>query len=337
MLEPVKQYIKTRISSFDWFVPALVFVILLAWIFPSPGLNRDVISIKSFAGAGVSVIFFLYGLRLSFSQLLQCVSLWKVHTLVQSATFLIFPTLVALPLIFSPKLLHDPLWVGLFFLAAMPSTVSSAVVMVSMAGGNIPASLFNATFSSIAGVFITPLLIGLVLAPDSGNNGGADILIKVSLQVLLPMLSGMLLHRWYGSMAVRYRNITRYFDQSVVLSIVYTSFCASFTNGLMSDMGAVKLAVLMGVLVAIFLILNILLLVLSKLGRFQESDIITVLFCGSTKSLMHATIFLRVMYTHNPISGILLIPMLIYHAMQLTFTGAMAQRFARQKALKNES
>lgn len=52
---------------------------------------------------------------------------------------------------------------GRLFLATLPSTVSSSVVMVSIAGGNMAAAIFNASVSSLIGVFVTPLWMGIFL------------------------------------------------------------------------------------------------------------------------------------------------------------------------------
>ena len=49
------------------------------------------------------------------------------------------------------------LWLGVFFLATLPSTVSSSVVMTNIAKGNVPAAIFDASVSSLLGVFITPV------------------------------------------------------------------------------------------------------------------------------------------------------------------------------------
>ena len=133
----------------DWFSPALLLMIVLAKFFPTPGLVEGVFSLKSFAGYGISVIFFLYGLRLSLSQMLSCVNNWRLHLLVQATTFIVFPLIVLMFRGLFSDTLYYSLWLGVFYLAALPSTVSSAVVMVSLAGGNVTGAIFNATFSKI--------------------------------------------------------------------------------------------------------------------------------------------------------------------------------------------
>ncbi len=313
----------------DWFIPALLLMIGLAWLWPEGGLGGGPFAPKSLAGYGISVIFFLYGLRLSIRQLLGCLSNWKLHLIIQAVTFIVFPAVALLFRNFFTSGPYEVLWLGTFFLAAMPSTVSSAVVMVSLAGGNIPAAIFNASFSSMAGIVIAPLWMGMVLATGPEGFDITPVLLKLGYQVLLPLFVGIFLHKWFGEVAIRFRNYTRYFDQSVILVIVYTSFASSFSSGLFTNMGIGVIALLFLILLLLFVLINILIYMLIKKARLGMQDMITALFCGSTKSLMHGTVMAKVLFGTAGQGGIILLPILIYHAMQLTITGIMSQRFSK--------
>lgn len=314
----------------DWFTPALLLMIVLAWFWPEGGTGKGVFSLKSLAGYGITVIFFLYGLRLSVRQLIGCLSNWKLHLVIQSVTFILFPVLV---LLFKPLFDQSPyeiLWLGAFFLASMPSTVSSAVVMVSLANGNVPAAVFNASVSSIAGILIAPLWLGLVLASGADGFDMLPVLIKLGYQVLLPLIAGILLNKWLGKTAIRIRNYTRYFDQSVILAIVYTSFSNSFNGGLFNNLGIGVILALIFVLLVLFGLINGFIFLISKRAGWQIQELITALFCGSTKSLMHGTVMAKVIFGTVGAGGVILLPVLIYHALQLTITGLMSQQFAKR-------
>jgi len=312
----------------DWFIPALLLMIGLAWLWPEGGLGQGAFSLRTLAGYGISVIFFLYGLRLSIRQLLACLSNWKLHIIIQSVTFILFPLSV---LIFRSFFLHgdyETLWLGAFFLASLPSTVSSAVVMVSLGGGNIPSAVSNASFSSIAGIVISPLWMGMVMVSGPEGFDMSPVLLKLAYQVLLPLVVGVLLNQWLGKPAIRYRKYTRYFDQSVILAIVYTSFSNSFSNGLFDHLGLKMVAALVLILLLLFGLINGVIYLMVEHAGLDRKDLITALFCGSTKSLMHGTVMAKVMFGATGIGGIILLPVLIYHAMQLIITGIMSQRFA---------
>lgn len=312
----------------DWFIPALLLMIGAAWLWPEGGLGQGDFSLRSLAGYGISVIFFLYGLRLSIRQLLACLSNWKLHVIIQSVTFIIFPLSVLTFRGFFKQGDSETLWLGVFFLASLPSTVSSAVVMVSLGGGNIPSAVFNASFSSIAGIVISPLWMGLVLVSGPDGFDMSPVLIKLGYQVLLPLVVGVLLNKWLGKPAIRYRQHTRYFDQSVILAIVYTSFSNSFSNGLFDNLGLKVILTLILILFLLFGLVNWVIYMMVSRAGLGRKDLITALFCGSTKSLMHGTVMAKVMFGTAGIGGIILLPVLIYHAMQLTITGIMSQRFA---------
>lgn len=307
-------------------------MILLARFFPEPGLGEGAFSLKSLAGFGISVIFFLYGLRLSLQQLWSSVSNWRLHLVVQLTTFFIFPIIA---LIFK-GLFNDTqyysLWLGVYYLAVLPSTVSSAVVMVSLAGGNVPGAIFNATFSSIAGILVTPLLMGIFLATGPMGPDLVPVFEKLGYQILLPLLAGVFLHRWLGDLAIKHRNVTRYFDQSVILTVVYTSFCTSFFSGLFTGYNLFVIVVLIACLFILFALVNFIIFILINQFKLPESDLITALFCGSTKSLMHGSVMAGVLFSGVAAAGVILLPVLIYHAMQLTVTGIMAQNFRRRNS-----
>jgi len=321
-----------RSIGFDWFVVALILMIVLAWLLPGPGVVDGLFSLKALAGYGISVIFFLYGLRLSIRQLLTCLTNWKLHAIIQSVTFVVFPLIALAFQRFFPEGRFYLLWLGVFFLTALPSTVSSAVVMVSIGRGNVPAAVFNASFSSIAGIFITPLWMGLVVTSGAAAFDLSPVLLKLSYQVLLPLTIGVLLNRWLGEWAVNTRKYTTYFDQVVVLAIIYTSFSNSFLSGLFSGFGAEIIVSLFFILLLLFIVINLFLYFLVKKAGLPQADMVTALFCGSTKSLMHGSVMAKVMFGSAGPGGIVLLPVLIYHALQLTATGIMARRFSSKPA-----
>ena len=77
----------------DWFVAGLGLAVLLAWIFPAPGARGGWLHPDALNKAGVSLVFFLHGLGLSFSALRSGALRWKLHLVVQCCTYLIFPIL----------------------------------------------------------------------------------------------------------------------------------------------------------------------------------------------------------------------------------------------------
>lgn len=317
-----------RRFGFDWFILALLGMILLAYLWSAPGVQEGFFSLSSLATYGVSVIFFFYGLRLNADKLRSGLSNWRLHLIVQAATFIIFPLLVLAARFFLQHEENEWLWIGVFFLAALPSTVSSAVVMVSIAKGNIPAAIFNASISSLLGVFLTPLWMGLVMQSAGGSIDFGTVVGKLALQVLVPVVLGLLLNQQLGRFAERYRQTLKYFDQMIILLIVYTSFCESFAQKMFEGYRLADLLILAGGLAALFAVVYCMTSGISRLLHFSREDTITVAFCGSKKSLVHGSVMAQVLFTGS-IAGVVLLPVMIYHAMQLIAASIIAQSMAQ--------
>lgn len=315
--------------GFDWFIVALLSMILLAYLWPAPGVQEGFFSLSSLAAYGVSVIFFFYGLKLNADKLRIGLSNWRLHLVVQGATFIIFPLIVSGAKFFFQHEENEWLWMGVFFLAALPSTVSSSVVMVSIARGNVPAAIFNASISSLLGVFITPFWMGLVMQSAENSIDFGAVVGKLVVQVLMPVGLGILLNAKLGRFVERHRQTLKYFDQVIILLIVYTSFCESFVQKMFEGYHIIDLLILGGGLAALFAVMYLMTNSISRLLHFSREDRITVVFCSSKKSLVHGSVMAKILFTGS-IAGVILLPIMIYHAMQLIAVSIIAQAMAQQ-------
>ncbi|WP_234734652.1 bile acid:sodium symporter family protein [Tellurirhabdus bombi] len=323
-------------AGLDWFLLALLGMIGLAYLWPTPGIQEGPFSLSELANYGVSVIFFFYGLRLSGDKLRAGLSNWRLHITIHLATFVVFPLLIlAGKELFSTEQ-TALLWIGAFYMGALPSTVSSSVVMVSIAEGNIPAAIFNASISSLIGIFITPLWMGLVLSSSGGDFDLGGIILKLVIQVLVPVVAGILLNRWLGAFAERQKKFLRYFDQIVILLIVYTSFCESFEKRMFQSLTGIDLLILGVCMLGLFFLIFALINFVSNWLGFSREDRVTALFCGSKKSLVQGGVMASVLFPGN-MAGIVLLPIMMYHALQLIAASAIAQAMARQGKATSKS
>ncbi len=314
----------------DGFIVMLIAMILLARLWPSAGAKESPVPLSSIANIGVSVIFFFYGLRLSPQKLLAGISNWRLHLLIHATTFLLFPFIILGARFLIGNQINENIWVGVFFLASLPSTVSSAVVMVSIAGGNIPAAIFNASLSMLIGVFITPLWVGIYMGASTGSFDMGPVIIKLLLQVLFPVVLGVLMNSRFGAFAEKNRKYLKYFDQTIILLIVYTAFCESFSQKMFDGYSGLFLIALGASMVVLFYTVYGIVYLISKLLHFNREDKITAQFCGSKKSLVHGTVMSKVLFVHSPFMGIILLPIMMYHALQLITVSIIAQWFARR-------
>jgi solute carrier family 10 (sodium/bile acid cotransporter), member 7 len=307
----------------DRFVVLLIGMILLAWFLP--GIEK-VLPLQAISTYGISGIFFLYGLRLNPRLMMAGIANWKLHALVQSATFILFPLLVlaVLPGMHSSE--QFALWLAVFYLAALPSTVSSSVVMVSIAGGNIPGAIFNASISGLIGILVTPLWMGLFMATGNGEFQLDQVFLELVLKILLPVFIGMALHRFWGSFAERYKKQLGIYDKTLILIIVYKSFSSSFSEGVFDSVKTMDLVLVAGGVVMLFFLVYMLTNNISKRLGFNREDRITATFCGSKKSLVHGSVFSDVLFSGMGNAGIFLVPLMIYHAFQLLVISIIAQK-----------
>ena len=316
-------------AGLDGFLLALLSMILLAYIWPYPGMKNSAVPLNEISTYGVSLVFFFYGLRLDPKKFKTGLSNWRLHVLIHVATFILFPLII---FAFRPLAVGEErhmLWLAIFFLSVLPSTVSSSVVMVSIARGNIPAAIFNASISSLIGVFITPFWMSFVLEGSSTNYDLVSVVGKLSLQVLLPVTLGLFLNKKWGNWAEKNKKYIKYLDQSTILLIVYTSFCESFGEHLFDNLSLSDILFLgMGMLMLFFGIFFMLTYICRFLG-FSHEDEITAVFCGSKKSLVQGAVMSKVLFSGAQ-AGLMLLPVMLYHALQLIVASIIAQRFARK-------
>jgi Predicted Na+-dependent transporter len=310
----------------------LLAMIGLAALDPALGAKGSVLPFHFVADYGVCLIFFFYGLKLSAKEIADGLKNWRLHLLVQAATFVLFPAVVfavwSMAKAFGSG--SSPLWLGVLYLAALPSTVSSSVVMVSIAGGNIASAVFNASLSSLIGIFITPLWMSLFLSQSGTHLELGPVILKLCLEVLLPVALGLFFHRWLGPWAERNKKLLKLSDQTVILVIVYTAFCDSFASHQFEGHSSLEILALGAAMLGLFLAAFAIMGAVGKAMGFSREDRIVLLFCGSKKSLVQGAAMCPVLFP-GAASGLVLLPLMLYHALQLmagsVIAGRMGKRF----------
>lgn len=313
------------------FFLAILAVIVLAYLFPFWGSIQSPLPLDVIGSIGVSLIFFFYGLRLSPEKIRNGLKNWKLHLLVQSATFFLFPLIVLLFLPLLSKGSENIYWLSFLFLAAIPSTVSSSVVMVSMAKGNVPAAIFNASISGLIGIVITPLWMGLFLKASATSFEWGSVYLKLLVEILLPVVVGLLLQQYWGTFAQQYSRQLSFFDKSVILVIVFKSFASSFYDNLFAGMQVSTLLLVAAATLSLFFVVYAVIGSLSQKLQLNREDRITALFCGTKKSLVHGTVFSKILFSASFPIGIILLPLMLFHAFQLLLISIFAARFAAKR------
>jgi solute carrier family 10 (sodium/bile acid cotransporter), member 7 len=315
----------------DWFLLGMGTAVGLAWLLPDPGAKGGSLHPELTNKLGVSLIFFLHGLTLSFAALAAGTRKWQLHVLVQLCTFLVFPLLGLLLLTITAGRVDESLRTGLFFLCALPSTVSSSVALTATARGDVPAAVFNATLSSLLGVLLTPLWLQLVVGAAGHALPLGRVVVDLLLWLVLPLFVGQLFRPLLGAFATRHKARIGVLDRLTILLLVYTSFCDSVKAEVWSS-GAAPLAVSALASLALLGLTMALVWLVSRACRFELSERITALFCGSKKTLASGVPMARLIFGAAPGLGLILLPIMLYHPLQLVVGGWLAGRFARRPA-----
>lgn len=317
----------------DGFIMAIISMILLAYLIPGIGAKGSLIELKTVSRYAIMLLFFFYGLRLSPEKLINDLKNWKLHFTIQLLTFVFIPFVVLLFYPFFKNGEYYQMWLAVFFLAALPSTVSSSVVMVSIAKGNIPGAIFNASISGVIGIIITPLWMSFFLKSSNSNFEFTKTLTDLVIQILIPVIVGLLLHRFWGKWALKYKTQLSLFDKCVILTIVYNSFGESFSNGIFSSIPNWTLFVLSGAVIALFFVVFGFSNRISRIIGFTREEQITVAFCGSKKSLVHGSVMASVLFDGSASASLFLVPIMIYHAFQLFYISIVARRMGKEDRL----
>ena len=313
--------------KFNGFIAALFAAIIVAHFLPQ---GIDILPLKTITDIGIAFIFLFYGLKLSPAEFKLGFLNYRAHLIIQLTTFLLFPLLVFLCLPLFEGNTGSPLWLALFFLAALPSTVSSSIVMVSVAKGNLPTAIFNASLSGLIGIIATPLWMSFFIA-ESASLDFIDVLSKLFVQIILPLIIGLMLQRWLGSLAKKYNSRLGLFDKTIIILIVYMSFSQSFTSNIFDSVGIPDLAKLFTCVILLFFLVYKVLGSICKRMNLTVEDTIAIKFCGTKKSLVHGSVMVAIIFGSASGTGLILLPIMLYHTLQLLVIAFYAEKYAKRK------
>ncbi|MEX3900018.1 bile acid:sodium symporter family protein [Paraburkholderia sp. BR10954] len=310
----------------DNFTLCLVGTVILASLLPVHG--QAAVGFNWVTNIAVGLLFFLHGAKLSREAIIAGATHWRLHLVVLLSTFALFPLLgLALKPVLSP-LVTPSLYAGVLFLCTLPSTVQSSIAFTSIAKGNVPAAVCSASASSLLGIFVTPALVSLIVTNQAASGGTSPwhTIGNIVLQLLVPFVAGQLLRPLIGKWIEKNRGVLKFVDQGSILLVVYGAFSEAVTEGLwhtipLSALGG--LVVVSCVLLA--LALGVTIFVSKRLG-FNRADQITIIFCGSKKSLAAGVPMAKVIFASHAVGAVVL-PLMLFHQIQLMVCAALAQRW----------
>ncbi len=313
----------------DWWLWAVCGAAGLAAGAPGIGAAGGPLHSEIVTKAGVMIAFYVYGLTLSFAALKTGALHWRLHLAVQAATFGLFPLLTFVALRIVGERFSPPLALGFVYLCALPSTISSAVALTGVAGGNVAGAVFNATLSSLLGVVLTPLWLHMLGGVAGGHGDLGRAILDIARLLVLPMVVGQACRPLLAAWAARHRARLQLTDRLLILFLVYATFCDSVVGGVWRGQGwELLLGVNLGSAV-LFAVVSVAMAWTARALGFGHGDGMALMFCGTQKSLAQGVTMSRVLLASHPAAGLVLLPLMIYHALQLLVGGVLAPHWAR--------
>ena len=313
-------------TFFDPLVRLLLLAILFASVLPVTGNERAVA--RAVSDGAIFVLFLLNGLRLPHAEVLRGIS--NVRFLLPLA-FWVFAgmglagwTMFAL----AEHALPASVALGFLFLGVLPSTVQSATAYTSLAGGNVANSVVAAAVLNILGIFISaPLIAWLASNATSGDALGLDLaaLERIGLILLLPFVIGQVLQKRLGRVVADNRKLVSWADRIAIALAVYVAFSSAVEQGIWSQIDLPSWSLLLG-LVGLMLAFGFFgAWWLGGALKFSSSDRIAFLFAGAQKSIAMGAPLAAVLFP-PAMAGLVLLPVLLYHLIQLVISAPLANR-----------
>ncbi|AVL99143.1 hypothetical protein C6V83_01365 [Gordonia iterans] len=316
-------------SPIDGFVLSIMLAVVVAAFLPARGAFAEVLDYLVIAL--IAVLFFLYGTRLHPREALEGLTHWRLHLTILAFTFVLFPIVGVLLAPLLSRIIGDDLSAGMLYLTLVPSTVQSSIAFTSIARGNVPGAIVSASTSNLLGVFLTPLLVVWLMSTDSGAQFDASSITKIMLQILLPFILGQLARPWIAPLLARYAEPTKYVDRGAIVLVVYVAFSEGVRQGLWSQVDVWQVIIMTAIATALVIAMLLLSGWLPRRLGFDRADSIAIQFCGTKKSLATGLPMATVLFA-GPSVGLIVLPLMIFHQVQLILCSWLATRYARQSA-----
>ena len=315
-----------RLKKPDPLIVLIILAVIIAIIAPARGNFADIFG--QVTNVAIALLFFLYGARLSTPEALNGLKHWRLHLTILAFTFVVYP-LIGIALRPLTAVISHDMYLGILFLTLVPSTVQSSVAFTSIAKGNVAGAIVSASASNLVGVIITPLLVMLLMGTGGEVHIDTSVFGEIALLLLAPFVLGQLTRRWVGRVAQS--KATKVVDRGSIAMVVYSAFSKGVVDGIWSSISLWDLAFLVVFAAAFVAFMLWLTRKASQKMGFNRADTIAIEFCGSKKSLATGLPMASVIFASGGASlGLLILPLMIYHQVQLMMCSWLAARYAQR-------
>lgn len=305
----------------DPLIALILCAVIVTIVLPARGEFAEGFSVAT--KIAIAFLFFLYGARLSPQEALSGLKNWRLHSVVLSFTYLVFP-LVGVLLFPLRHIIGNGLYLGLLYMSLVPSTVQSSVAFTSIARGNVPGAIVSASASNLLGIVVTPILVMLLMG-SGGVKISGNVFLDIAIQLLLPFIVGQLTRRFTRDFAKN--RLTKQADRLSIAMVVYSAFSEGVMDGVWTRVSWWQLLLLLGLSVVL---VEFMLWLTDRVGKrlsFNHEDRIAIQSCGTKKSLATGLPMAAVIFGGAGV-GLLILPLMIFHQVQLMICAVRAARYA---------
>jgi sodium/bile acid cotransporter 7 len=208
--------------------------------------------------------------------------------------------------------------------------VQSSIAFTSVARGNVAAAVCAASASNLFGIFITPVLVALMLGVRGAGSPLAEA-EAIALQLLAPFAAGQVARIWIAGWMKRRAKLVGLVDRGSILLVVYGAFSAAVVQGIWHEVSVAQILLLLVVCGALLAaVLAITAFAARRLG-FDAADEVAIVFCGSKKSLATGVPMAGILFPPASV-GLVVLPVMLFHQLQLMACALIAQRYAARAA-----
>ncbi|XP_049564773.1 sodium/bile acid cotransporter 7 isoform X2 [Orcinus orca] len=326
----------------EWFMIGIVLAIAGAKLEPSIGVNGGPLMPEiTVSYIAVATIFFNSGLSLNTEELTSALVHIKLHLFIQIFTLAFFPAAIWLLLqLLSITPINEWLLKGLQTVGCMPPPVSSAVILTKAVGGNEAAAIFNSAFGSFLkcnnlSTYPTNTHYGPMMC------GALYLALWMEGIVVTPLLLLLfIVRRYIKDWLERKKPPFGAVSSSVLLVIIYTTFCDTFSNPDI-DLDRFSLILILFIICSIQLSFMLLTFIFSTRNNsgFTPADTVAVMFCSTHKSLTLGIPMLKIVFAGHEYLSLISVPLLIYHPVQILLGSVLVPTIkswmvSRQKGVK---
>jgi len=303
----------------------LLVMVLFGFLVPEPGIfvSRSPINYISTCG-----IFFISGLQLQTEEVQKALRAWPAIVFGLVSILVVTPML-AFPFAAIPL---DPVEFsqGLALFAAMPTTVSTGVLMTAGAKGNAALALLFSVSTNIIAVLTVPLFVQYIFSSGAGALDPGALIGQLCLTILLPLSVGKAL-RYIPAVCTlvsRFKLQLKLLSSALLISLPWIMMSRSSAQ--LHQVELLPFAALLGLGIAMHLVL----LVLNYFGAravpwIALAERKAIVISGSQKTINTAVSVLVALPAQMGDAGLLVLPCLICHFAQTVIDAFLIAQWAK--------